>query len=206
MKSFITLAVLATFASANGGIISPYFGHHGYAPYVPIIRTLAPKEAELKVETIEPPKEVQPIIAPLVPHYPVPHVAPHALHYAAGYGYPASSQFHAQDEFGNLKFGYSNINSAKHEHGNTYGGVAGGYQYVDANGVLQSVSYVADGLGFRTVDSRLPIAPEVPETEPLVQPEAPIFEGEQIPDTPEVAAAKEEFQKAYDAAEAASDE
>ncbi|QQP50509.1 Putative cuticle protein [Caligus rogercresseyi] len=117
---------------------------------------------------------------------------------------PPSSQFHAQDEFGNLKFGYSNINSAKSEAGNTYGGVSGGYQYVDANGVLQSVSYVADGLGFRTVDSRLPVAPAVPEAAPLVQAPAPVFEGTQIPDTPEVAEAKAEFQKAYDEAVAAS--
>nr|ABU41063.1 putative cuticle protein [Lepeophtheirus salmonis] len=150
---------------------------------------------------------VAPYTAGYAAHHAAPYaagyVAPHAAPYAAGYGYPASSQFHSQDEFGNLKFGYSNINSAKHEHGNTYGGVAGRYQYVDANGVLQSVSYVADGLGFRTVDSRLPVAPAVPEAEPLVQAPAPVFEGKQIPDTPEVAAAKAEFQKTFDDAVAA---
>merc|ERR1711872_755601 len=48
--------------------------------------------------------------------------------------YTAGSQFHAQDEFGNLNYGYANINSAKQEVGNTYGGVSGGYSYVDANG------------------------------------------------------------------------
>merc|ERR1712223_1374174 len=46
-----------------------------------------------------------------------------------------SSQFQAQDEFGNLQYGYANINSQKHEVGNTYGGVQGSYSYVDANGV-----------------------------------------------------------------------
>merc|ERR1719145_572106 len=51
--------------------------------------------------------------------------------------YTAGSQFHAQDEFGNLNYGYANINSAKQEVGNTYGGVSGGYSYVDANGALQ---------------------------------------------------------------------
>ncbi|QQP50507.1 Putative cuticle protein [Caligus rogercresseyi] len=179
--------VLLFAGSSQAGIINPYLlGHHAYAPLVPVLAP-APEEAELKVETIEPPKAIPAIIAP----HPVAHLAPHALPYAPGY--PASSQFHAQDEFGNLKFGYSNINSAKSEAGNTYGGVSGGYQYVDANGVLQSVSYVADGLGFRTVDSRLPVAPEVPETEPLVQAPAPVAE------------AKAEFQKAFDAAEAASD-
>merc|ERR1712142_605784 len=76
---------------------------------------------------------------------------------AAPYAAPAftGSQFHAQDEFGNLQYGYSNLNSVKHEVGNTYGGVSGGYSYVDANGQLQRVEYVADGLGFRVADSRL---------------------------------------------------
>merc|ERR1719282_1920069 len=54
-----------------------------------------------------------------------------------------SSQFHAQDEFGNLQYGYNNLNSVKHEVGNTYGGVSGTYSYVDANGLLQKVEYVA---------------------------------------------------------------
>jgi hypothetical protein len=42
---------------------------------------------------------------------------------------PPSSQFSAQDEFGNINYGYANINSAKHEVGNTYGGVTGSYRY-----------------------------------------------------------------------------
>ena len=36
---------------------------------------------------------------------------------------PVLSQFQAQDEFGNLAYGHQNINSAKQEHGNTYGKV-----------------------------------------------------------------------------------
>ena len=63
-------------------------------------------------------------------------------------------QYNAGDELGNFNYGYNNLNSAKQEVGNGYIGVSGGYQYVDANGQLQSVNYVADGLGFRTVDSR----------------------------------------------------
>merc|ERR1712055_687747 len=62
---------------------------------------------------------------------------------------PLASQFHAQDEFGNTVHGYSNINSAKHEAGHPLVGVSGGYSFVDANGKLQTTSYVADGLGFR---------------------------------------------------------
>merc|ERR1712018_569636 len=90
---------------------------------------------------------------------------------AAPYVAPAytGSQFHAQDEFGNLNYGFANLNSAKQEVGNTYGGVQGGYSYVDAAGVLQQVQYVADGAGFRVADSRLPVAPTF-NPEPLVAP------------------------------------
>merc|ERR1711862_33119 len=69
-----------------------------------------------------------------------------------------SSQFQAQDEFGNIQYGYSNINSQKHETGNTYGGVPGSYSYVDANGVVQTTNYIADGLGFRVQATNLPVA------------------------------------------------
>merc|ERR1712241_495634 len=80
-----------------------------------------------------------------------------------------SSQFAAQDEFGNT-------------------------HYVDANGVLQTVNYVADALGFRVADSRLPVHnPELPV--------APVHNGvapEPVQDTPEVAAAKAEFAAAFE--------
>merc|ERR1712008_447772 len=106
--------------------------------------------------------------------------------------YSAGSQFHAQDEFGNLNYGYANINSAKQEVGNTYGGVTGQYSYVDANGKLQKVQYIADDNGFRVADSRLPTAP-------TFNPEAPVAPV----DTPEVAEAKAAHFAAVEAAEAA---
>merc|ERR1712156_1358758 len=113
-----------------------------------------------------------------------------------------SSQFQAQDEFGNLQYGYANINSQKHEIGNTYGGVTGGFHYVDANGVVQTRQYIADHLGFRVQATDLPVAPAVPEVEPLV---APVFDGkapEPVQDTPEVAAAKAEHLALLEAATA----
>jgi len=122
--------------------------------------------------------------------------------YAAAYApYTQGSQFHAQDEFGNLQYGYSNINSVKQETGNAYGGVAGGYSYVDANNQLQTVNYVADGLGFRVADSRLPVAPTF-NPEPLV---APVYDGvapEAVVDTPEVAEARAAHLAAVEAAKA----
>merc|ERR1711910_112106 len=111
-----------------------------------------------------------------------------------------SSQFQAQDEFGNTQYGYSNLNSQKHEVGNTYTGVQGSYSYVDANGVVQTTNYIADGLGFRVQATNLPVAPVAPEVEPLVAPVhvydlpvAPVYDGvapAPVEDTPEVAAAK----------------
>merc|ERR1711936_529890 len=103
--------------------------------------------------------------------------------YSAYAPYNAGSQFHAQDEFGNLNYGYTNINSVKQEVGNTYGGVTGGYSYVDANGQLQRVEYVADGLGFRVADSRLPVAPVYDGVAPTFNPEplvAPTFNPEPL--------------------------
>merc|ERR1719418_350114 len=147
--------------------------------------------------------------------------------YAGAYPYAApvaapvapSSQFQAQDEFGNLQYGYANINSQKHEVGNTYGGVQGSYSYVDANGVVQTTNYIADHLGFRVQATNLPVAAAAPD---VALPVAPVFEGKQpehvyelpvapvheytlpvapvyegvapepVQDTPEVAAAKAE--------------
>merc|ERR1712106_1194960 len=71
-----------------------------------------------------------------------------AAYAAAPIAGAVSSQFQAQDEFGNLAYGYRNINSAKQEQGNTYGGVTGSYTYADEAGV-HTVNYVADDLGFR---------------------------------------------------------
>merc|ERR1712026_254245 len=132
---------------------------------------------------------------------PAPVVAQtYAPAFAAPVPAPAvSSQFAAQDEFKNTHYGYANLNSAKQESGNAYTGVAGSYQYVDANGVLQTVNYVADALGFRVADSRLPVhdaALPVAPVHDAALPVAPVYTGvapEPVQDTPEVAAAKAEF-------------
>merc|ERR1712126_477004 len=109
------------------------------------------------------------IAAPAIaaPAYAAPVVAAAPAVAAAPVAASTSSQFQAQDEFGNLAYGYQNVNSAKQERGNTYGGVEGSYTYVDEAGV-HTVNYVADDLGFRVVV-----------------------------DTPEVAEAKAAFHAAY---------
>merc|ERR1711915_325421 len=130
----------------------------------------------------------------------LPYAAGPAIAAAPYAPYAPSSQFQAQDEFGNLNYGYANLNSAKTEVGNTYAGVTGGYSYVDANGLLQKVEYIADGAGFRVADSRLPaFNPELPV--------APVYTGvapEPVEDTPEVAEAKAAHAAALEAAAAAA--
>merc|ERR1712098_981887 len=135
------------------------------------------------------------IAAPAIaaPAYAAPVVA------AAPVAASTSSQFQAQDEFGNLAYGYQNVNSAKQERGNTYGGVEGSYTYVDEAGV-HTVNYVADDLGFRVVGDNLPVA----TVHNAVAPVAPVYTGVApvaVVDTPEVAEAKAAFHAAY-AAEA----
>merc|ERR1712106_481109 len=183
------------YAGAYGHAGLPYAaaGYAGY-PYAP-----APVAAPAPVVAAAP--AVTYAAAPAYAYAAAPVAAP-AVAYAAAAPviaaapYTAGSQFHAQDEFGNLNYGYANINSVKQEVGNTCGGVTGGYSYVDANGELQQVQYIADGAGFRVADSRLPVAPVYDGVAPTFNPEplvAPTF-NPVLPvapvDTPEVAEAK----------------
>ena len=88
--------------------------------------------------------------APLVAAAPVPTPLAAAV--------PAS-QFHAQDEAGAVSFGYQNEHSTRQEVRRPDGVTTGSYSYVDANGVPQTVNYIADALGFRVQATNLPVAP-----------------------------------------------
>merc|ERR1712215_515059 len=145
------------------------------------------------------------IAAPAVAAAPVaygaaaPAIAAAPVAYGAAAPAPAvtSSQFQAQDEAGNIAYGYQNINSAKQERGNTYGGVEGSYTYTDEAGV-HTVNYIADDYGFRVVGDNHPVAP----VHAAVAPVAPVYTGVApvaVVDTPEVAEAKAAFFAAYDA-------
>jgi len=73
-----------------------------------------------------------------------------------------ASQYHAQDEFGNVVYGYSNPNSAKSEQRDAYGNVMGSYSYVDDTGYPKHVAYVADDFGFRIINANnFPVGPAV---------------------------------------------
>merc|ERR1712122_447257 len=119
-------------------------------------------------------------------------VAVAAAPLAAPVAGPVSSQFQAQDEFGNLAYGYQNINSAKKEQGNAYGGVTGSYTYADEAGV-HTVNYVADDFGFRVASDNLPVAPVYNAALPV----APVHAAAPVVDTPEVAEAKAAFFAAF---------
>merc|ERR1712088_301255 len=197
MKSLLILAtVLAVGHSeeTKAAVVAPYnYGFPGYyggvaAPFVhpqvaPVNYAYAPQTAY--PYTYAPYAQAYaPVAAPVAAPAPVVAAAPAVIP-------PVSSQFHAGDEFGNSQYGYSNLNSAKHEIGNAFGQKSGSYQYVDPNGKLQTVTYVADELGFRTTDSRLPVAP-VHEYE---LPVAPVYDGvapSPVEKTPEVKAAEAE--------------
>merc|ERR1712001_319408 len=50
------------------------------------------------------------------------------------------TQYHSQDDIGQYSFGYSNGESVKQEVKTADGVVRGAYQYVDANGIVQTVN------------------------------------------------------------------
>ncbi|XP_059478351.1 calphotin-like [Neocloeon triangulifer] len=109
--------------------------------------------------------------------------------YLLSAGVPAvsSHQYHAQDELGQFSYGYAGGPSAKHEVKTFDGVTRGGYSYVDANGLLQSVSYVADPInGFRVAATNLPAAPAHIAAAPVAAVPQTVY----LQDAPDVAAAK----------------
>merc|ERR1712243_214297 len=162
MKAFVA-AVATLAASANSEVlVNPYLGglaHPGLA------------YAGVPVTTVEAPATIASAPAAAIAPLPVA---------------PLTQQFHSQDEFGNTGYGYTNINSAKHEVGHPLVGVSGGYTFLDANNEIQTVSYIADGRGFQVKATNLPVAP-------TFNPELPVAPV----DTAEVAAAKADHAAAH---------
>jgi len=111
------------------------------------------------IEVIGAPQAVDAVPAAVEPPAAVPEaVASDAI--APGV---VASQYHAQDEFGNVAYGYSNGQSQKQEQRDSYGNVFGTYSYDDGTGVPKHVSYIADDFGFRiTAANNLPRGPPPP--------------------------------------------
>merc|ERR1711892_1238360 len=70
---------------------------------------------------------------------------------------PQGSQYHSQDDFGQYSFGYNDGNSVKQEVKTADGVVRGAYSYVDSDGIVQTVNYFADAMGFRVGATNLPV-------------------------------------------------
>lgn len=167
--------------------------------------------------------------APAVIHAPLIYSAAPIIHTI-----PASSQWHAQDALGQYSYGYSGGPSAKSEVKTFDGVTRGSYSYIDAENKLQTVNYVADGLGFRAAATNLPSPPvdnnqapqPVEETaevksarqehlaavrkaqqnndESASQEVAPLEPPQPVQDTPEVAAARAEHLQAVEDAKSRS--
>merc|ERR1712038_572015 len=134
------------------------------------------------------PEVVAPYAAP-VAQAPVPLAAPAVAAASATQqvvltpAVPTTHQFHAQDELGQYQFGYTEPKASRVETKTADGVVTGRYNYIDSNGVVQTVEYIADALGFRVAGTNLPqhhvVAPVHNAAVPVP-----------VADTPEVVAAK----------------
>lgn len=69
-----------------------------------------------------------------------------------------SALHHTQDSLGQYDYSYAGDSSAKTESRSLDGTTRGAYSYIDPNGVLQQVHYVADHNGFRVLATNLPEA------------------------------------------------
>lgn len=115
--------------------------------------------------------------------------------YPAGMMAPAvtSAQYHAQDEFGQARFGYAHPGQAANNMRDAFGNQMGSYSYINPEGKQVMVSYTADSRGFRVLSNDLPVAPVANLLAPLP-----------VQDTPEVAQAKATHMAALAAAKMAT--
>ncbi|KAJ4429255.1 hypothetical protein ANN_26258, partial [Periplaneta americana] len=97
-----------------------------------------------------------------VPAVAVAHAADAAPYAVAAPAVSDSSQYQAQDTLGQYSYGYADSNSQKQEVRTANGITHGGYSYVDGHGLVQSVKYHADALGFRVAATNLPVGPAAP--------------------------------------------
>ena len=58
---------------------------------------------------------------------------------------------------GQYNYGYQSQDQSKAEVKTADGVVRGAYSYVDANGIVQTVNYISDALGFRVAATNLPV-------------------------------------------------
>merc|ERR1739838_699091 len=171
MKTVILICSLLSAASAGPILVNvngvylphqyssaPYPTAYGYAAgpahavHVPQAVTLAgahvaPVAAVHAVPAVVKSAPVAAVAVAAAPVAAVQAASVAAVHAAPAVQTVTSSQYHAQDEAGNYKYGYKNINSAKEAAGNVHDHYEAGY-YTDH---ARTVQYVADVNGFREV-------------------------------------------------------
>lgn len=138
------------------------------AEHLAIVEATKARDAAIRAEQAASfgaaPQEVQGVtvpvhaadVAPAVSYASAPAVAAYTPVVAA----PISSQYHAQDEYGQYSYGYVSPLSSKAESRTADGVTRGGYSYIDANGILQTVHYISDPVnGFRVAATNLPVGP-----------------------------------------------
>merc|ERR1712156_1039996 len=151
--------------------------HHVDAP----VEAAAPVQAAAAAPVAVAPAPVTAAASPVI----APEVSYAYLPYASNYGYsvPAAapapvaapvvasapvvaaatpvdttnSQYHAQDDFGQYNYGFSSQDQTKSEIKTADGVTRGAYSYVDANGIVQTVNYISDAMGFRVAATNLPV-------------------------------------------------
>ena len=68
-----------------------------------------------------------------------------------------SKSTNIQDEVGAYTYGYNSAEQTKSEVKTADGVVRGSYSYIDANGIVQTVNYISDAMGFRVAATNLPV-------------------------------------------------
>ena len=171
----------------------PYALNYGYNAALPAV--VAPY-ASSPVSVARAPAPVA--AAPVAPAV-VPAPAPSTQKVVLTHAVPTTHQFHAQDEFGQYQFGYTEPQSSRVETKTADGVVTGRYNYIDSDGVVQTVEYIADALGFRVAGTNIPQHNVVGPVDTGVAP-LPVV------DTPEVIAAKQAHLSLLQEAKAAAPE
>ncbi|XP_071537169.1 uncharacterized protein [Panulirus ornatus] len=190
MNALVVFSAVAV-AVCSGAQMPWYPGLYGAYPGMPLMKALAEEPIELKP------------MAPLPLTYNMAPLASMA---------PIHSQYNSRDEFGQYAFGYNGGFNNRAEIRDAFGNVRGSYNYLDADGKVQTQHYVADALGYRVQGTNLPeaIAAEYLEyaedvaaarADHMAAHEAPL-EAKFIDYAEDVAAARADHMAAHEAAAA----
>merc|ERR1712106_1176871 len=144
IPAFESLPPVATYSQQiyYGAAAAPATISYAQAPVaVPVANTVPVAPAPATVTYVQ-----APVAAPVAVASPVVVASP-----------TEGSQYHSQDDIRQYSYGYSDSNSVKQEVKTADGVIRGSYSYVDADGIVQTVSYIADALGFRVGATNLPV-------------------------------------------------